>query len=181
MLKIILLLATLAAPVVAGNWYVAAYGDINYVDHASDSTGTSPITNFDECVAAGYPIMESYPEQCRTADGHMFTNEPSSIPGDAGSVSEPAEETSPTGAEAAAVAAVREKAAQDFGVDPDMIDLISVSKAEWPDGCLGLAGPDEMCIMMIIPGYEITLAANGDTAIYRTDQTGGIIKKESSR
>ena len=33
------------------------------------------ITNFDECAAAGNPIMESYPEQCRTPDGRSFVNE----------------------------------------------------------------------------------------------------------
>jgi hypothetical protein len=31
------------------------------------------ITSFEECVAAGNPIMESYPEQCRTKDGKHFT------------------------------------------------------------------------------------------------------------
>lgn len=31
------------------------------------------ITNFEECKAAGNPIMESYPEQC-SADGKTFTN-----------------------------------------------------------------------------------------------------------
>lgn len=30
------------------------------------------ITNFEECKQAGYPIMESYPEQCRTAKGELF-------------------------------------------------------------------------------------------------------------
>jgi hypothetical protein len=30
------------------------------------------ITNFDECVAAGNPVMESYPPQCRTDDGRLF-------------------------------------------------------------------------------------------------------------
>jgi len=30
------------------------------------------ITNFEECVAAGNPVMESYPRQCR-ADGETFT------------------------------------------------------------------------------------------------------------
>lgn len=29
------------------------------------------ISSFDECVAAGYPVMESYPEQCR-ANGQTF-------------------------------------------------------------------------------------------------------------
>ena len=31
------------------------------------------ITNFEECKAAGNPVMESYPEQC-AADGQTFTN-----------------------------------------------------------------------------------------------------------
>jgi hypothetical protein len=30
------------------------------------------ITNFQECVEAGYPILESYPQQCRTQDGRIF-------------------------------------------------------------------------------------------------------------
>ena len=30
------------------------------------------ITNFDECAKAGYPIMESYPRQCKTSDGKTF-------------------------------------------------------------------------------------------------------------
>ena len=32
---------------------------------------TAPVTSFEECVAAGYPVMESYPEQCN-ADGKTF-------------------------------------------------------------------------------------------------------------
>ena len=31
------------------------------------------INSFEECVAAGFPIMESYPEQCMTPDGRSFT------------------------------------------------------------------------------------------------------------
>ena len=34
---------------------------------------TKKITNFEECVAAGNPVMESYPRQCRTEDGQTFT------------------------------------------------------------------------------------------------------------
>lgn len=37
------------------------------------------VSNFDECVAAGNPIMESYPEQCRTQDGRTFVNERQSL------------------------------------------------------------------------------------------------------
>ncbi len=33
---------------------------------------SAAISNFDECADAGYPIMESYPRQCRTPDGKLF-------------------------------------------------------------------------------------------------------------
>lgn len=35
---------------------------------------TGKITNFEECVAAGNPIMESYPPRC-SANGQNFTQE----------------------------------------------------------------------------------------------------------
>lgn len=31
------------------------------------------VNSYAECVAAGYPILETYPEQCRTPDGRTFT------------------------------------------------------------------------------------------------------------
>jgi hypothetical protein len=33
------------------------------------------ISDFDSCVAAGYPVMESFPRQCRTPDGRNFVSE----------------------------------------------------------------------------------------------------------
>jgi hypothetical protein len=35
---------------------------------------TTSINSYADCAAAGYPIQESYPEQCRTPDGKSFTN-----------------------------------------------------------------------------------------------------------
>jgi len=34
----------------------------------------SPIVTFEQCVEAGNPVMESFPEQCRTQDGVLFVN-----------------------------------------------------------------------------------------------------------
>src|SRR3989338_2033847 len=34
--------------------------------------GTVDISSFEECAAAGYPIMESYPQKCQTPDGRTF-------------------------------------------------------------------------------------------------------------
>jgi len=33
------------------------------------------ISNFDECVAAGYAVLESFPEQCKTPSGQTFVKE----------------------------------------------------------------------------------------------------------
>lgn len=33
------------------------------------------VTSFAECKEAGYPVQESFPEQCRTPDGRIFTND----------------------------------------------------------------------------------------------------------
>jgi hypothetical protein len=33
------------------------------------------VTSFEECVAAGYPVQESYPRRCTTPEGQAFTEE----------------------------------------------------------------------------------------------------------
>ncbi|MEK7635345.1 MAG: Gmad2 immunoglobulin-like domain-containing protein [Patescibacteria group bacterium] len=35
---------------------------------------TATVTNFEECVAAGNPVMESYPRQCRDGDNNFTEN-----------------------------------------------------------------------------------------------------------
>ena len=40
------------------------------------------IATFDDCVAAGYPIRESFPEQCATSDGRTFVNDRQTVPRD---------------------------------------------------------------------------------------------------
>ncbi len=38
------------------------------------------VSNFEQCAAAGYPIMESYPEQCKTPDGQTFVRTIDQVP-----------------------------------------------------------------------------------------------------
>jgi hypothetical protein len=33
------------------------------------------ITNFQQCVAAGYPVMQSYPPECSLPNGQFFTQQ----------------------------------------------------------------------------------------------------------
>ena len=54
----------------------AFYGIWNLImDGSSLMTPTPEIDSFEQCVAAGNPVMESYPRQCKTADGKHFVEE----------------------------------------------------------------------------------------------------------
>ncbi|MBN2014761.1 MAG: DUF333 domain-containing protein [Candidatus Altiarchaeota archaeon] len=45
-------------------------------DECFDGNSCVPVVNsFEDCVNAGYPVMESYPRQCKTPDGRTFTEE----------------------------------------------------------------------------------------------------------
>lgn len=63
--KWILIIGTLVVVVVLG-MYIRS--------KAPSPTPTPVITNFDECAAAGNPIMESYPPRCN-ANGQTFTQD----------------------------------------------------------------------------------------------------------
>lgn len=41
----------------------------------SEDDRQASIESFEECAAAGNPVMESYPRQCRTSDGRLFVEE----------------------------------------------------------------------------------------------------------
>jgi hypothetical protein len=52
---------------------------------------TVSITSFEECEKAGYPILETYPEQCRTSSGGLFVR----VIDDDSGIEEPLPETPP--------------------------------------------------------------------------------------
>jgi len=59
------------AAIVIGLMLVTA-GFLAITSKKSPEVEKSLITNFEECKNAGYPVMESYPEQCRDAGGNLF-------------------------------------------------------------------------------------------------------------
>jgi spore germination protein GerM len=46
-----------------------------YTNQTDPRDSSIEITSFEECVAAGYDVMESYPMQCATPSGQTFTQE----------------------------------------------------------------------------------------------------------
>jgi hypothetical protein len=47
---------------------VVVVGIAVYVGATLFAPARAVVTNFEECVAAGFPVMESHPEQCRAGD-----------------------------------------------------------------------------------------------------------------
>lgn len=54
--------------------------------------------------------------------------------------------------------------------------VLSVTEAEWPDGCLGLAGPDEMCTQAIVPGYSVMIETDEGQLEVRTNESGSQVR-----
>ncbi len=73
--------------VIAGGIAGYCIGNDHDWKRALRSSDHSPM-NFQDCVAAGNPVMESYPRQCRTQDGHHFVEDVSVTP-----TTPPSEET----------------------------------------------------------------------------------------
>ena len=137
------------------------------------------ITNFDECVAAGNPIMESFPAQCRTVNGLLFIEEIKPINGDA----PVPDDTEPSLDDNNLVReelldAVRAAAAEQAGVVEEEVEISLFEEAEWPDACLGLATEDEMCAQVIVPGFRVIAEAGGEILAYRTNADGAILRLE---
>jgi hypothetical protein len=68
------------------------------------------------------------------------------------------------------------------GVKQDIVKRFKISLASltvqdssvqsWPDGCLGLAKPGEVCTAVIVNGWQVTMTDGSQNYVYRTDNTG---------
>lgn len=54
---------------------------------------------------------------------------------------------------------------------------VSSSRPEaWPDGCLGLGGPDEICTFAIVDGWEVIASDGAQQWVYRTNSDGSVVR-----
>jgi hypothetical protein len=54
---------------------ISLNGDSKNGNAVPDQNASSQVTNFQECIDAGNPVMESFPEQCMTPEGQSFTRD----------------------------------------------------------------------------------------------------------
>ncbi|EAM50786.1 hypothetical protein CwatDRAFT_3781 [Crocosphaera watsonii WH 8501] len=64
-------------------------------------------------------------------------------------------------------------------ISADKLEVKETQPNTWPDGCLGLAGPDEFCTQALVEGWRVTATDGQTTWAYRTDQTGANLRIES--
>jgi hypothetical protein len=69
--------------------------------------------------------------------------------------------------------------AQDLDIPIFELTIAKVEPATWPDGCLGLAAPDEICTQALVNGWQIEVRHMEQIWIYRTDETAQAIRRES--
>ena len=79
-----------------------------------------------------------------------------------------------------AAEAARKDLAEKLSVDANSIVIMKVENQTWSDGCLGLGGPAESCLMALVEGFRVELSAKGKTYFYRTDKTGASLRAESN-
>ncbi len=53
---------------------ILAVAVIGWVYKSRETPNTS-VSNFEECAAKGYPVLKSYPRQCKTPNGKTFTED----------------------------------------------------------------------------------------------------------
>ena len=58
--------------------------------------------------------------------------------------------------------------------------IVKAEQREWPNGCLGLVERGRFCTQAIVPGWHVTVKGGQQTFVYRTDDSGSLVKFEDA-
>ena len=61
---------------------------------------------------------------------------------------------------------------QRTGIAAEKLRVAETTPKTWPNGCLGLAKPDEICTQMLVDGWQVVLSDGDRQWVYHTDRTG---------
>ena len=78
------------------------------------------------------------------------------------------------------VQAVLQDASRRSNLPSQELNIVRAQKRDWPDGCLGLALSGTFCSQVVVSGWQVTVNAERQSFVYRTDNSGSLIKLESS-
>lgn len=60
----------------------------------------------------------------------------------------------------------------------EQLKIAGSQQQSWPDGCLGLAEPETFCPQIVVSGWKVTVQGREKSLVYRTDNTGSLVKLE---
>lgn len=78
------------------------------------------------------------------------------------------------------VQAVLQDASRRSNLPSQELNIVRVQQRDWSDGCLGLALSGIFCSQTVVPGWQVTVNAEQQSFVYRTDNSGSLVKLESS-
>ncbi len=79
-----------------------------------------------------------------------------------------------------AVEAAKIELAGRLNVDARQISVFSLERIVWPDSCLAIPFPGEVCTPIETPGFRLILAAGDRHFTYHTDLTGENLREETA-
>jgi hypothetical protein len=90
----------------------------------------------------------------------------------------PSSEVQPLPGSDKALAAAIADLAEQTGLSPNDIELVSMEAVEWSDASLGCPQEGFMYAQVITPGFLIILEGQGQQYEYHTDQAGNVVRCE---
>lgn len=77
-----------------------------------------------------------------------------------------------------AAANARKDLALKLAVEEKGIVILNIEEKTWTDGCLGLGGMAESCLMAMVSGFQVTLQSGSKQYVYRTDKQGNAVRQD---
>lgn len=68
--------------------------------------------------------------------------------------------------------------ADELDVPAHEVRVEGFTAENWPDACLGLPEPDEVCASVITPGFRVILSNEGQEYIVRTNESGSVLRAD---
>lgn len=72
--------------------------------------------------------------------------------------------------------AVLEAASRQLGVTSSQLNITQSQQQTWPDGCLGIPNPVELCLSALTPGWQVTVEGKQQRLVYRTNESGSQVR-----
>ncbi|HAJ58615.1 MAG TPA: hypothetical protein DCP31_04605 [Cyanobacteria bacterium UBA8543] len=74
--------------------------------------------------------------------------------------------------------AVVKDASRQSNLPVSRLRVTQAEKQDWPDSCLGISEPLVLCAQRIVSGWRVVVEGGRQTLVYRTNETGSLIKLE---